>query len=136
MSAMISTLLFALALSDTALPKPLSPTHLRDIACVAAIGLVAHDQRSGLAEAKKFPDFSMNGKTWGGIVGDRVTQETGQPREVVAAEIQAAVQREQRLIAGQDVTAEMKIARVQDCATLMNGELLDQPLPKPVRTPK
>lgn len=133
---MISSLLMLLALSDAGLPKPFSKTDLRDIACVAVIGLVAHDQRDGTPSELRFPDYRETGKIWAGIVGNRVTEGTGQPREVVAAEIQSAVQREQQLMAGQGVTAEMRKARVSDCAALMNGELLDQPLPKPARSSK
>jgi D-alanyl-D-alanine carboxypeptidase len=114
-------------------PQPLTQTHMRDIACVAVIGLVAHDQREGLSTATQYPDFRESGRKWAGIVGSRVTEQTGQPREIIASEIQSAVEREQRIVKGPGVTEEMKNARVRDCAALMNAELLSPPLPKPVK---
>jgi hypothetical protein len=106
---------------------------MRDIACVAVIGLIAHDQREELTTADQFPDFRESGKKWAGIVGNRVTEQTGQPREIIAGEIQSAVEREQRIIKGLGVSEDMKVARVKDCADLMNAELLSLPLLKPVK---
>ncbi len=130
---MIYSLLLLAAAPQTGLPQPLTPTHMRDIACVAVIGLVARDQREARPQGTRFPDVQVNGKKWAGIVGNRVTEETGQPREIIAAEIQAAVERELRVTAAPDVTNEMRVARVRDCTNLMNAELLSLPLPKPVK---
>ena len=86
--------IFALMLAPNP-PLPLSDTQMRDIGCVAAIGIIAHEQRSGQGASQSYPDMRESGKRWAGIVGDRVMEESGQPREVVAFAIKQAVEAEQ-----------------------------------------
>ncbi|MEE9432772.1 MAG: hypothetical protein V3V15_00850 [Sphingorhabdus sp.] len=85
-----STLLFAAAAAP--LPSPLTDTHMRDIRCVATLGLVAHEQRRGIATSMRFPNVMQRGRAYAGIVGERVVKEAGQPKEVVALAIKQAVE--------------------------------------------
>lgn len=81
------------------LPNPLSDQHIGDIGCIATLGLVADEQRRGVAAARRFPDVTGSGRTFAGIVGDRVVFETGQPVPVIALAIRRAVEERQRLFA-------------------------------------
>ena len=116
-------LIFALAL---AAPTALTDTHQRDIACVVEIAIMADEQRRG---APHDADLAANGKRWAGLVGARIVQQTGQPRELIAfAMMEAAKAR-----AGQ-ITVNDK----SSCVWQMTGELAaaaatNAPLPKPVK---
>ena len=117
-------LIFALAL---AAPMPLTQTHQRDIACVVELAVVADGQKRGVTAGT---DVQANGRRWAGMVGARITLESGQPRELVAfAMTEAAKARQARV--GDTVT-------VADCTRQMAAELamadaVNAPLPKPVK---
>lgn len=125
-------LIFALALAQ-AVPLPLTETHVRDVGCVAILGIIADEQRREVPGSDWYPDVRETGKRWAGIVGQRVMDETGQPRELVALAIQQAVsdiQTEQ----GTSPDAEKFNARFRTCKTAMDADLAaSQPLPKPVK---
>ncbi len=117
-------LILALAL---AAPTPFTETHQRDIACVVEIAVVADEQKRGVSGGT---DVQANGKRWAGIVGARIVQETGQPRELVAFALNEAAKARQARARG-DVS-------VAECARRMTAELAtadaaDAPLPKPVK---
>lgn len=128
-------LIFALAL---AVPTPLTEIHQRDIGCVAALGLVADEQRRGVQGNVDFPDVRETGKRWTAIVGQRIMAETGQPRELVAFAITEAVKAEQdHVLAAPDAGRTLK-ARLDVCVSLMQAQLAEVdaanlPLPKPVK---
>lgn len=107
-------------------PTPLTDVHQRDIGCVALLGIIAHEQREGKAALQDYPDIRDTGKRWAGIVGDRVTFESGQPREVVAFAIRTAVDAEQAEVLNAK-TAEAAAAyargRFDECKTLMDAQL-------------
>jgi hypothetical protein len=115
-------MIFALAL---AAPMPLTEAHQRDIACVVEVAVLADAQKRG---ATGKPDVQADGRRWAGIVGDRVTTETGQPRELVAVAMTEAA----KARAGKAADA----ALLTSCQRQMTGELAiadaaDKPLPKP-----
>ncbi len=89
-----STLLF-IQVASNPLPQPLTETHMRDIGCVATLGLIAADQRKGMASSIRFPNVMERGKTYAGIVGERIMAETGQSRDVVRLAIGQAVEDQQ-----------------------------------------
>lgn len=115
-------LIFALAL---AAPTALTGTQQRDIACVVEIAILADAQRRGTLGGR---DVQAKGRRWTGIVGDRISFESGQPKEVVGfAMNEAAKARAGR--AADDV-------QVAECTHRMNSELatadaVNAPLPKP-----
>lgn len=118
-------LIFALALSA---PTALTEAHQKDINCVVEIAVLANAQKRGLVAGT---DVQSNGRRWAGIVGDRITFETGQPRELVAVAMnEAAMARASR--ATDDVT-------LAACSKQMTDELAiadaaNAPLPKPVKS--
>ena len=79
------------------LPKPFTPNHMRDIGCIATLGLIADEQRRGIPSAARFPDLTERGKKYAGIAGDRIMFETGQTKEVVAFAIRKSVEDQQAL---------------------------------------
>ena len=109
-----------------AVPVALTETHQRDIACVVEIAVLADGQKRGASAA---PDVQASGKRWAGIVGERIMDETGQPRELVSfAMTEAAKARAARADSGVS----------SNCVNQMNSELLaidaaNAPLPKPVK---
>lgn len=120
------SLLLLLQSSPAALPQPLTDTHMRDIGCVATLGLVADEQRRGISSSLRFPDVQERGSKFAGIVGTRVMQETGQPKEVVAGAISQSVNDQQRLsIETADATVRQKILDdlVAKCLPLLDSEV-------------
>ena len=117
---------FAIALPAT--PSPLTDPHQGDIACVAVLATLPEKQRTGTAPADA-PDVRQSGKRWAGIVGNRVTTQSGQPRELVAVALSEAAKAE--------FQRPSDLARINSCAVQMTAELasadsIDKPLPKPV----
>jgi hypothetical protein len=129
--------IIAVLLTTPVTPQPLSDTHMRDIGCVAVLGLIAYDQSRSAPLAMHHPDVRESGKRWAGIVGQRVMAQTGQPREVIALAISEAVKAEQNKSASfntKDEAAGHAQARFDGCSALMQAQLAaDAPLPKPVR---
>jgi hypothetical protein len=125
-------LIYALALAQAA-PTPLTETHLRDVGCVALLGIIADEQRREMPGANGYPDVREAGKRWAGVVGNRVMEQTGQPRELVALAIQQAVadiQAEQ----AKTPDAEKFNARFRTCKMAMDSDLAATlPLPKPLK---
>ena len=117
---------FAIALAAT--PSALTDAHQGDIACVAVLATLAEKQRTGTAPADA-PDVRQSGKRWAGIVGNRVTTQSGQPRELVAVAMSEAAKAE--------FQRPSNLERINACAVQMTAELasadsIDKPLPKPV----
>lgn len=96
-----STLLFA-AVASTPLPRPLSDTEMRDIGCIATLAIIADDQRNGKAPALRFPNVMQRGRTYAGLVGARIVEQSGQPREVIALAIRKSAQAQRTMLARKD----------------------------------
>jgi hypothetical protein len=131
-------LIFALALAQAApTPRPLTAVENRDLACVALLGLLADEQRRGMSEIE-FPNVTLTGKTYAGIVGARIVADSGLPREVIAQAIMTAADDARKQA---DASREGKAGvrnRVGQCLPLMKAELaaadaVTKPLPKPVK---
>ncbi len=117
---------------------PLSDIHMRDIACVAVLGIIADEQRRGVQAADAVPDVQQTGRRWTGMVGERIMAETGQPRELVAVAITEAVKAEQNRAGMDRNPASVVKSRLQECLPLMQAQLAEAdaanaPLPKPVK---
>jgi len=120
-------LFFAIALAAIT-PSALTDAHQGDIVCVAVIATLAEKQRTGIAPADA-PDVRQSGKKWAGIVGNRITIQSGQPRELVAVAMAEAAKAE--------FQRPSDLARINYCAVQMTVELanadsINKPLPKPV----
>ncbi|MEQ1551866.1 hypothetical protein [Sphingorhabdus sp.] len=117
--------IFALMLAPSP-PVPINEAQMRDIGCVATIGIIAHEQRLGAGALASYADVRESGKRWAGIVGQRVMDETGQPREVVAFAIKQAVEAEQAKVIGMDDGAKSKDYvrnRFAECKSVMDAQL-------------
>ena len=114
--------IFALALAPNP-PVPISDVQMKDIGCVAVIGIAAHEQRSKQGALSGYPNLGEDGKRWAGIVGDRVMAATGQPREVVAMAIQMAVKAEQDKAGSADEPATGFQERLTKCVGALNANL-------------
>ncbi len=117
--------IFALMLAPSP-PIPINDAQMRDIGCVAAIGIIAHEQREGGEALKNYTDVRETGKRWAGIVGARVMEESGQPREVVALAIKKAVEAEQAQVWKLDDPAKASAyvrSRFDECKAVMDAQL-------------
>ena len=117
-------LIFTLAL---AAPTALTQTHQSDIACVVEIAVLANAQKRG---ASGGDDVRTDGRRWAGIVGDRITSESGQPRELVAVAMTEAAKtragRPDNAVALTACTQQMK-------RELAIADAANAPLPKPMK---
>jgi hypothetical protein len=114
-------------------PAAFTPEHNRAIGCVAFIGVAAARQRQGIT-GSDLPDVSKDGARWAGIVGARIMDETGLPREVVGFAIQEAVPAAQRIFQLHNPEPALT-KRKAECLPMMQADLaaatLDAPLPIP-----
>jgi hypothetical protein len=118
----------AMALAANTPPSPLTDAHQGDIACVAVLATLAEKQRLGSAPVGA-PDVRQSGKRWAGIVGGRITAQSGQPRELVAVAMAEAAKAEFQRPSD---PARINSCAVQMKAELASADLIDKPLPKPV----
>ena len=114
--------IFALMLAPNS-PVPINDLQMKDIGCVAVIGIAAHEQRSKQGALSNYPNLGEDGKRWAGIVGDRVMEATGQPREVVALAIQMAVKAEQVMAGLAEEPSTGFQERLTKCVGAMNANL-------------
>ena len=114
--------IFALILAPNA-PVQINDVQMKDIGCVAVIGIAAHEQRSKQGASSNYPNLGEDGKRWAGIVGDRVMAATGQPREVVAMAIQMAVKAEQDKAGAAADPSTVFQERLTKCVGAMNANL-------------
>lgn len=117
--------MFALALAPNP-PVPINEAQMQDIGCVAVIGIIAAEQRGKPDVVSDFPDVRESGKRWAGIVGQRVMDESGQPREVVAFAIKQAVEaeQEQAMRAASPLVAAAHVkTRFGQCNAIMDAQL-------------
>ncbi len=120
-------ILFFMALAAPP-PSALTDQHQADIACVVALARLAEKQRLGTAPADA-PDLQLTGKRWAGIVGSRITEQSGQPRELIAVAMAEAAKAE---FARPSDPAQISTCTLQMTADLAQADMIDKPLPKPV----
>lgn len=120
---------FALALAATT-PSALTDAQQGDIACVAALATLAEKQRLGTA-SPDIADIQQSGKRWIGFVGSRIADQSGQPRELVAVAMTEAAKAEYQRPSD---LAQLNKCTLQMTAELANADIIDAPLPKPVKS--
>jgi hypothetical protein len=116
--------IFALMLAPNP-PLPLNETQMRDIACVATLALAVSERTDLAAPARR----------WSGLVGQRVMDESGQPRELVATAMIESANAQAKLAD----SVEARGQRVAQCEAIMYGELAavdatSAQLPEPVKS--
>ncbi|MDE0933670.1 MAG: hypothetical protein OSA47_08695 [Novosphingopyxis baekryungensis] len=127
------SLLLALLLQSAAPVASIAPMQQRDIDCVASFGLIAFQQAQDAPGADRLPAMAAPGKTYAGLVGTRLLEETGLPRDVIASAI-AESARAQSAQAGLEDPMAFLGQRYAQCAPLMAAEIAaggDLPLPVP-----
>lgn len=112
---------------DTA--TPLSELHKRDISCVATFAIVASEQELGTTNAMRYPMLSERGRTYAGLIGERVMAETGQSREQVRDAILASVADQQAKAKAAGEPSEVVETEMTKCLPLLEAAL--PPKPKP-----
>jgi hypothetical protein len=118
---MISSILI-LALAAN-LPKPLTEIQNREIGCVAVLAILAEDQRRSARGSADYPDVQADGRRWAGIIGDRITFESGQPKEVIGFAMREAAKAEQARIIGVGDPRSKFDRRMLECLPLMRADL-------------
>ena len=64
----------------------LTPIHRRDMRCAALFAIVSSAQANGVAYAAAYPPLALRGRAYFADVGQRVVEQTGQPKEAVQQE--------------------------------------------------
>jgi len=72
---------------------------MRDIGCIATLAIIADEQRSGTDAALRFPSVMQRGRTYAGLVGTLIVEQSGQPREVIALAIRQSAQDQRAMLA-------------------------------------
>lgn len=116
----LSLLILQAAASQTTPPQPLSDSHMRDIGCVAMIALVADQQRKGINGFDRYDDLSESGAIFAANVGQRVTDESGQSRDIIGVAIQELA-REQLPLLSPDRREDLD-KRMQRCLPILEAQ--------------
>jgi hypothetical protein len=104
-------------------PPSLSAEQQRDIDCVATLAIIANDQERGAPGAEDYPLVVERGRTWAGIVGERVMEQSGLPREAVRDAILAAVAAQQARVRDVADPAEIVGAQMAICLPLLDAQV-------------
>ena len=126
-------LILALLLQSAA-PGALTDIQQRDIDCVATFGLIAFEQSQGAPGADGVRSLALPGKTYAGLVGSRLVEETGLPKEVIAAAITESARSQASAAVEEGVPMRFLARRYAVCEPLLNAEIAagsELPLPKP-----
>ena len=130
------TLFLALLLQSAAPASVLTDVQQRDIGCVATFGLIAYQQSQNVDGADRLRSMAEPGKVYAGLVGSRIMEESGLPREIIAAAIaESARSQAEAAIAKGDVM-DFLTSRYESCEPLLDAEIAagaDEPLPEPQR---
>jgi len=112
-------------------PPVISYTEIqqRDLSCVAAFAIVASEQQRGDERALAYPLLVERGRTYSGLVGERIMQETGQTREQVRDAMVSAVAAQQDNVRDVAEPGDVVKAEMAKCLPLLDSEL--PPKPKP-----
>lgn len=116
----LSLLILQAAASQTTPPQPLNDSHMRDIGCVAMIALVADQQRKGINGFDRYDDLSESGAIFAANVGQRVTDESGQSRDIIGVAIQELA-REQLPLLSPDRREDLD-KRMQRCLPILEAQ--------------
>ncbi len=137
---MYRVMIFALFLMLAEPTQQISPVvftneQQRDISCVAVIAIAADAQRRDGKGMTQPSDLTQDGKRWAAMVGARIMEQSGAPRELVAIAMTEAAKAEQvATMKAQDPKNQILIRR-NTCLPLMQADLLaNAPLPKPVKS--
>ncbi len=107
----------------------LTDIHQRDLSCVAALAIVASEQERNIPSALEYPILGERGRTYAGIVGERVVQQTGQTREQVRDAILAAVAQQQNVVKKSGDPDMVVDAAMAKCLPLLDQEVPNKKLP-------
>jgi hypothetical protein len=104
----------------------------RDITCVAVLAMASAAQKRGDQMLELPADLPLNGKRWTVMVGQRVMEQTGAPKELVAIAMTEAAKAEQAALQSATDPKALVAERVNGCLPIMQTDLLaNAPLPKP-----
>lgn len=126
--------LIYMMLLQAATPTALTDIQQRDIDCVATFGLIAHQQQRSAAGVDRFRKLALPGKTYAGLVGSRLVEETGLSREVIAAAIAGSARAQAGAAVEAGNPATYLAERYAVCEPLLDAEIAvgnDLPLPVP-----
>ncbi len=101
----------------------LTELHKRDLSCVAAFAIVASEQERNIPSALDYPLLSERGRSYAGIIGQRVMQDTGQTREQIREAILDAVAAQQDKVKNSgdpDAVVQTVMAK---CLSLLDAEV-------------
>jgi hypothetical protein len=136
----VSFMTLAVAIQPAAPPDSpviFSAEQQRDIACVAVLAMASAAQSRGDDAVTLPADLPINAKRWTVLVGERVMQQSGAPKELVAIAMTEAAKAEQAAALSASDPKLMKQGRINSCVPIMQADLLaDAPLPKPLPKPQ
>ena len=130
------TLLLAMLLQSAAPASVLTEVQQRDIDCVATFGLIAFQQSQEAEGAERLRSMAEPGKVYAGLVGSRVMEETGLPREIIAAAIAESARAQANAGMADGNVIRFLTTRYAHCEPLLDAEIAagaDAPLPEPQR---
>lgn len=104
-------------------PKLLTEVHKRDLSCLAAFAIVASEQKRNIPSALDYPLLTERGRSYAGIIGQRVMQETGQTRDQIHQAILDAIAAQQDKVKDSGDPDAVVQAVMAKCLSLLDAEV-------------
>jgi hypothetical protein len=112
-----------------AAPPPLSASQAEPLRCVAAIAIIANEQKRGIAEWTDFPDLADDGARYASIVTDRVADAARAERALVEREILRQIADIQRQSSSEQGSSRILHTLGEACVAEMERVLPQAPAP-------
>ena len=129
-SLTLAAMALSLAIPAVAAPRPFSASETSQLRCVAALAIVAHEQRRPAGEYADVEQVANSGARFAEIAGQNVVKTSGQSRDAVRDKILAEVEGLQKAYPGDAIIPEKTIT---NCIAMMNRVAPAPPPPDIVR---
>lgn len=116
-------MLLSLLLAPAAALPPLSEVRQRDVGCAVAVGIIANEQRRGIAPSFRFPNVMQRGRQYMDMVGGRLMQQYGISRETATAIMKQSFEDQARAAAEADDPKAYVDSRMATCLPLLDREV-------------
>lgn len=110
--------------SQPAAPRPMTPltqTHRRNMRCAPLFALVSSAQAKSEAYAAFYPPLTFRGRAYFADVGQRIVDETGQPKESVQQEFVAVAWAVQDVIQAAAAPGKAVVSDMTACLPLLDA---------------
>ena len=125
---LIASLIAAAISAPIAAPLPLTSDQSARLRCVAGLAIIANEQSRGVGGWEDVQNLANKGAKFAAVVGDDLVKNSGRNRDIVRADMFAAVALLQKEAGGANQDDAVLRRLVQPCVAMMEAALPSPPL--------